>query len=133
MRLSICLIVIALSAGGMSTTASAQPPAANKQPSKIPPAATRVTQPAPAAPAASTSAPEVLTNESVIKMVAAGLDDAVIIAKINSSPAAFTLDADGLIGLKNGKVPSTVVRAMLGWKAPATVTPPHPRRRPETS
>jgi hypothetical protein len=55
-----------------------------------------------------------------MKMVSGGVDEAIVIAKINSSAAAFNLDADSLIRLKSAKVPPAVVRAMLNWKAPAT-------------
>jgi hypothetical protein len=53
-------------------------------------------------------------------MVAAGLDEKTVIAKINASAATFSLDADGLTRLKSANVPPAVVRAMLNWKAPGT-------------
>ncbi len=125
------LTVIAFLALEMPLSALAQPPPAKKQPSKAAvPAASRSVQPAsPAAPAAPPSSkPEVLTNSSIMKMLAAGLDEEIVIAKINSSAASFKTDADALIRLKSSKVPPAVVRAMLNWKAPgaapAAVTPP---------
>jgi hypothetical protein len=60
-----------------------------------------------------------------------GVDEEIVIAKIKSSDAAFTLDADSLIRLKSAKVPSAVVRAMLNWKAPGTAAPAAPPAAPE--
>src|SRR3954447_1893987 len=82
-------------------------PAQTAKPAK--PAASR-----PSSAKATPREPEVLTNEAVIRMVAAGLDEETILAKINSSPAAFTLDTDHLIKLKEAKIPQRVLRAMLG-------------------
>jgi hypothetical protein len=112
-----------------TTTASfAQGTAAPKQPPKAKPAAPRAPQAAAPKkpPAQRSSEPEVLTNDSVMKMVAGGVDEATVIAKIKSSPAAFTLDADSLIRLKSANVPPAVVRAMLNWKAPGTASPAAP-------
>jgi hypothetical protein len=59
-------------------------------------------------------------------MLAGGVDEEIVIAKINSSAAAFTMDADSLIRLKSANVPQKVVRAMLNWKAPGTAVPAAP-------
>jgi hypothetical protein len=111
------LVITSLIALQMPLALFAQPPATKKQPPTP-----RSAQPAkPAAPAERPSSePEVLTNDSVIKMVAAGLDDETVIAKVNSSAAKFSVDTDSLIRLKSANVPQTVVRAMLNWKAPGT-------------
>jgi hypothetical protein len=50
-------------------------------------------------------AQEVLTNDSVVKMVKAGLPDAVIIQKIRVSERKFDTSADALIKLKGAGVP----------------------------
>ncbi len=119
MRNSRCssLVVVSLMALQLPLASFAQAPAAKKQPP-----APRSAKPAKPALTAKrpASEPEVLTNDSVIKMVAAGLDEKSVIAKINASAATFTLDADGLTRLKSAKVPPAVVRAMLNWKAPGT-------------
>ncbi len=112
------LSLLALSAG---LWIFAQGPPAPKQPLKAKPAAPRAAAPKPAAGRG--SEPEVLTNDSIMKMVSGGVDEATVIAKINSSAAAFTLDADGLVRLKGANVPPAVVRAMLNWKAPAAAAP----------
>ena len=125
------LVVTSLIALQMPLVSFAQPPATKKQPP-----APRSAQPAklPAATERPSSEPEVLTNDSVLKMLAAGLDEETVIAKINSSAAKFSVDTDSLIRLKSANVPQAVVRAMLNWKAPGTapaaVAPPPPPTEP---
>jgi hypothetical protein len=111
-----------------TTVASfAQGTAAPKPPPKAKPAAPRAPQQAePKPPAHPSSEPEILTNDSIVKMLAGGVDEEIVIAKINSSAAAFTMDADSLIRLKSANVPQKVVRAMLNWKAPGTAVPAAP-------
>jgi len=67
-------------------------------------------------------AQEVLTNDSVISMVKAGLPESVIISKISSSPKKFDTSTDGLIKLKAAKVPDKVIEAMVTGGAPAAST-----------
>jgi hypothetical protein len=59
------------------------------------------------------SAQEPLTNDSVIKMVKAGLSADVIVSMVKTQPAKYTLTADALIGLKSAGVPDKVVAAMI--------------------
>jgi curli biogenesis system outer membrane secretion channel CsgG len=74
-----------------------------------------------------------LTNEDVIKMAKAGLDDDVIISTIQANANTFDLSPDGLIGLKKGGVNSKVLHAMqslgkadadAGASVVATTAPP---------
>jgi hypothetical protein len=65
------------------------------------------------------NAQEVLTNQSVINMVKAGLSEGVIIAKIRASERKFDTSTDALLKLKTEKVPDKVIEAMLGGGAPA--------------
>ena len=65
------------------------------------------------------SAQDVLTNDSVIGMVKAGLAENVIIQKIRASPRKFDTSTDGLIKLKAAGVPDTIVEAMISGGAPA--------------
>ena len=66
-------------------------------------------------PAVSTlSADEVLTNESILAMVKAGLDEAVILEKITATLARFDTRTDALIELKKVGVPDRVLAAMVG-------------------
>ena len=67
------------------------------------------------------SAQEVLTNDSVIGLVKAGVPESVVIQKIRSTAAAerkFDTSTDGLIKLKKAGVPDKVIEAMVS--APGT-------------
>ena len=64
------------------------------------------------------NAQEVLTNQSVIGMVKAGLSESVIIAKIRASERKFDTSTDALLKLKAEKVPDKVIEAMLTGAAP---------------
>lgn len=66
---------------------------------------------------------EVLTNDSVVEMVAAGLPDEIIIAKINSSKTNFDLSTPALAKLTQAKVSSAVMKAMIEPKASGPGTP----------
>ena len=64
-------------------------------------------------PGATSLAQEVLTNDSVIQMVKAGLPEAVVIAKIKGTATKFDLKTDSLVGLKKAGVSDKVLEAML--------------------
>ena len=64
------------------------------------------------------SAQDVLTNESVIGMVKAGLAESVIIQKIRASQQKFDTSTDGLIKLKAAGVPDKIVEAMISGGTP---------------
>ena len=88
-------------------------------------------------PGATSIAQEVLTNDSVIQMVKAGLPEAVVIAKIKSTPSKFDLKTDSLVSLKKAGVTDEVLEAMVsagsgGGAASARRrrAPPRCRRRP---
>jgi hypothetical protein len=66
-------------------------------------------QPAPAASGAA-----VLQNQDIIKMVKAGLDDAIIMAKIAGSKCQFDTSTDALIQLKQSGVSGAVLKAVVG-------------------
>ena len=100
----------------MSLMLNAQSP---PKPAKLVPSKPAVAKPIkPPAPAK----PEVLTNDSIIRMVSAGLDEDTILAKIKSTPAVFSLDTNELIRLKEAKISQRVLRAMLG--KPADIAAP---------
>jgi hypothetical protein len=71
------------------------------------------------------AAQDVLSNESVLAMVKAGLSESIIVAKIQSTTAParrFDLSSTGLIALKKGGASDRVIEAMLappGAPAPA--------------
>jgi hypothetical protein len=79
--------------------------------------ARKAVQPAPNAQ------PEILNNDAVVRMVAAGLEDEIVIAKIKTSKTDFALDADNLIRLKEAKIPQAVLRAMLAKNSGAPAEP----------
>lgn len=68
------------------------------------------------------------TNDSVIKMVKAGMSDGIVISTINSQPGLFSLTANDLIALKQAGVSDAVMAAMIAKSnstatAPATASP----------
>jgi hypothetical protein len=69
--------------------------------------------------AAAAGAQEVLSNDSVIAMKKAGLSDAVILAKIRSSPTKFDTSTQGLVALKQAGLSDSIIEAMVGAGAPA--------------
>ena len=84
-------------------------------------------------PGATSVAQEVLTNDSVIQMVKAGLPEAVVIAKIKSTSSKFDLKTDSLVSLKKAGVTDKVLEAMVAAgsgaapsTAAATPAPPAP-------
>lgn len=56
---------------------------------------------------------ETLDNKAIIAMSKAGLGNDIIIAKIRSSVCRFDLNTNGLVGLKNQKVPDDVISIMM--------------------
>ena len=81
-------------------------------------------------PGATSIAQEVLTNDSVIQMVKAGLPEAVVIGKIKSTATKFDLKTDSLVGLKKAGVSDKVLEAMVAAgsvsAAPTTAMPAPP-------
>lgn len=71
------------------------------------------------------SAQQLLMNDdSVIKMVKAGMSDGIIISTINSQPAHFALSANDLIALKQAGVSDNVMASMIAKNAPTAPTAP---------
>jgi hypothetical protein len=65
-------------------------------------------------PAQAASGGAVLQNQDIIKMVKAGLDEAIILAKIGGSKCQFDTSTDALIQLKGSGVSAAVLKAMVG-------------------
>jgi len=59
------------------------------------------------------AAQKALNNDSVIKLVKAGLSDDVIITTINDSPGNYDTSVDGLIGLKSAGASNKVISAIV--------------------
>ncbi len=53
------------------------------------------------------------TNDSVIKLIKAGLSDDLIISTVNTLPGAFNTSPDGLIALKAGGASEKVMAAII--------------------
>ena len=68
-----------------------------------------------------------LTNQDIIAMVAAGLSDDVIIAKIRSVSGAdglkFDTSVDSLKALKAAKVSDAVIKVMINPAPPVSILP----------
>ena len=58
-------------------------------------------------------ATKALNNDSVIKLIIAGLSDDLIISTINALPGAYDTSPDGLIGLKTAHASDKVVSAIV--------------------
>lgn len=77
-------------------------------------------------------AQQTLNNDSIVKMVKAGLPDDVIASTVNSSAGTFDTTVDGLIGLKSAGVSDKVISALVTKNAggaqasAAPVIPPPP-------
>ncbi|RZK20387.1 MAG: hypothetical protein EOO86_04490 [Pedobacter sp.] len=77
---------------------------------------------------------EVITNQSVISLVKAGLDKSIVIATINSAESKFDLSTAGIISLKKQGVHGDVISAMLtktsGVKASGSSSNAPPAEKP---
>lgn len=58
-------------------------------------------------------AQESLTNDSVIKLVRAGLSEDLIVQTVNSQPGAYALGADNIVALKQAGISDKIIAAML--------------------
>jgi hypothetical protein len=73
-----------------------------------------------------------LSNQDVVKMVAAGLGEEIVVAKVKEAPTVdFRLEVDDLVSLQKAGVSQKIVAAMLERKTgavpPASVaSPPNP-------
>lgn len=71
-----------------------------------------------AALAMAQTAPEVLTNDTVVTLVSSGIGDEAVIAKIKASGGRYDLSTNQLIALKNRGVSGSVLAAMLASANP---------------
>ncbi len=63
---------------------------------------------------------EVLTNESIIQMVAGKVPKDLIVSKIKATKSSYDLSPDGLIKLSTGKVSSDMMKLMMTTQAAAS-------------
>ncbi|MGD0870943.1 MAG: hypothetical protein ABSB88_15415 [Bryobacteraceae bacterium] len=70
-----------------------------------------------------------LTNDSIIKMVKAGLSEDIVLSSVHSQPGKYSTGADDLIALKSAGVSDKIIAAMMnggGAAAPVAVAAPAP-------
>lgn len=60
-----------------------------------------------------TKAPKTLTNDSIVRMVKAGLGDDLILQTIAAQPANYTTDADALVALKEAGVSDRIITGIV--------------------
>ncbi len=78
-----------------------------------------------AATQANPADPSLLTNKSIVEMVAAKLPEEVIVTKIQTSKTNFDLSTPALVELNNSGVSANIVKAMMTPKtAPPVPDPP---------
>jgi len=75
------------------------------------------------------AAQDTLTNDTVVKLVKAGLSEATIITMINTQPTKFSTGADNIVALKKAGVTDGIIQAMVvrpggGASAPAAAPAP---------
>jgi len=64
-------------------------------------------------PTAQQDAPAAMTNDSVIRMVKAGLSDDLVVQTIATQPGHYATDADSLVALKQAGLSDRVITAMV--------------------
>ncbi len=72
------------------------------------------------------AAQQAMNNDSVIKLVKAGLSDDLIVTTINGSPGAYDTSADAIIALKTAGASDKVIAAMISKASAPTMPPPAP-------
>jgi len=85
------------------------------------------------------NAQDPLTNETILKLVKAGIGEDTIVGMVNQQPGKYSLSADGLVALKTAGVSDKILAAMIvkaGTSNPP-VTPvayaPQPQSASQTS
>src|SRR5215813_9365249 len=63
---------------------------------------------------------QALTNDSIIKLVRAGLSEGTIIAMVKTQPGKYSLSADDIIRLKRARVPENIIAAMIEKSTPGS-------------
>ena len=81
--------------------------------------------------AAALPAQQALNNESVVKLVKAGLSEEMIVNMVNTQPGNYNLGADGVIALKTAGVPEKVLVAMMQKGSGVASVAPAPAAAPQ--
>ena len=71
-----------------------------------------------------------LTNDSILKLVKAGLGDDVIVGMVNSQPGEYAVDSDSVIAMKQAGVSDRVIAAVIGKVTGQVGTSPLPPTSP---
>ena len=69
------------------------------------------------------AAQQAMDNDSVIKLIQAGLSEDIIVTTINSSPGDYDISVDGLLALKEAGVGEKVLAAMLAKETAGVAAP----------
>ncbi len=69
------------------------------------------------------AAQQAMNNDSVIKLVKAGLSDDLIVSTINGSPGAYDTSTDGIIALKTAGASDKVIAAIIAKTAAPAAAP----------
>jgi hypothetical protein len=64
--------------------------------------------------------PEVLTNESIVKLVKANMGESVIVSMVNNQPGQYALSTDAVISLKHSGVSEGIINAMISKGRPSS-------------
>ena len=64
-----------------------------------------------------------LTNDSIIKMVKAGLSEDIVLSSVHSQPGRYSTGADDLIALKSAGVSDKIIAAMMNGGGTAAARP----------
>lgn len=75
-------------------------------------------------------AQETMSNDSIIKLVKAGLSEDLIVSTINNAPGKYDTSADGIIALKQAGASDKVVAALVTKSANAVLAPATPPPQP---
>jgi len=78
-------------------------------------------------------AQQALDNQSVMKLVKAGLSEDLIVTTINSSPGTYDTSANGLIALKKAGATDKVIAAIVVKASGVTTAAPSPATSPESA
>jgi hypothetical protein len=89
--------------------------------------------PPPAAPEPEEAGSDVQTNDTIMRMAAAKLGDAVILEKIKTSQCEFNTSTDALIKLRQAGVSDAVLQAMITKGVPSPPAPVPTPTAPETA
>ncbi len=71
-------------------------------------------------PAAPPHSQDTLTNESLVKLVKAGMGEDTVVGIVNTQPGRYSLSTDSLIALKQAGVSDKVIAAMVNRNAKLT-------------